>query len=55
MKMKTNLSQPQISKILKALESRNLIKSCKNVNNPSRKLYMLFELEPSREITGGAW
>ena len=23
--------------------------------NKSRKLYMLFELEPSREVTGGAW
>lgn len=55
MKNKTNLAQPQITKILKTLESRNLIKSVKNVNNPSRKLYMLYELEPSREITGGAW
>ncbi|KAF6256768.1 RNA polymerase Rpc34 subunit-domain-containing protein [Scenedesmus sp. NREL 46B-D3] len=44
LKVRTNLSQPQ-----------SLIKSVKNVNNPSRKLYMLFELEPSREITGGAW
>ena len=53
--MKTNLAQPQIAKIIKVLESRNLIKSCKNVNNISRKVYMLYELEPSREITGGAW
>jgi DNA-binding MarR family transcriptional regulator len=55
MKIRTNLAQPQITKILKTLEGRNLIKSVKSVNNPSRKLYMLFELEPSREITGGAW
>eukprot|EP00877_Chromochloris_zofingiensis_P008185 jgi/Chrzof1/361/Cz01g13040.t1 len=55
MKIRTNLAQPQITKILKALEGRHLIKSVKNVNNPSRKLYMLAELEPSREITGGAW
>eukprot|EP00879_Flechtneria_rotunda_P020829 GHRR01021929.1.p1 GENE.GHRR01021929.1~~GHRR01021929.1.p1 ORF type:complete len:264 (+),score=56.92 GHRR01021929.1:85-876(+) len=55
MKVRTNLGQPQITKILKALESRSLIKNVKNVNNPSKKLYMLYELEPSREITGGAW
>lgn len=55
MKVRTNLGQPQVSKILKTLEGRGLIKAVKNVNNPSRKLYMLAELEPSREITGGAW
>jgi DNA-directed RNA polymerase III subunit RPC6 len=55
MKVRTNLGQPQITKILKSLEGKSLIKSVKNVNNPSRKLYMVYELEPSREITGGAW
>jgi hypothetical protein len=25
------------------------------VNNPSKKLYMLAELEPSTDLTGGAW
>ncbi len=55
MKMRTNLAQPQITKILKTLEGRGLIKAVKNVNNPSRKHYMISELTPSREITGGAW
>jgi len=53
--MRTNLAQPQITKILKALEVRSLIKSIKSVANPSRKLVMLAELEPSKEVTGGAW
>lgn len=53
--MKTNLGQPQVNKIIKTLEGRGAIKSVKNVNNPSKKLYMLAELEPSTEITGGAW
>jgi hypothetical protein len=52
--MRTNLAQPQVTKIIKVLENRALIKSVKSVNNPSRKLYMLSELEPSREITGEA-
>lgn len=55
MKVRTNLAQPQLTKILKVLEQRRLVKSVKNVNNPSRKVYMLYELEPSRELTGGAW
>eukprot|EP00878_Enallax_costatus_P015618 GHUV01016360.1.p1 GENE.GHUV01016360.1~~GHUV01016360.1.p1 ORF type:complete len:286 (+),score=79.01 GHUV01016360.1:781-1638(+) len=55
MKVKTNLAQPQITKILKALETRQLVKSVKNVNNPSRKIYMLYELQPDQELTGGAW
>jgi DNA-directed RNA polymerase III subunit RPC6 len=40
---------------LKALEQRKLVKAVKSVANGNRKVYMLFELEPSREITGGAW
>lgn len=55
MRIRTNLAQPQITKILKNLEARRMVKSVKNVNNPSRKVFMLFELEPSREVTGGAW
>ena len=46
---------PQINKCLKALEHRKLVKAVKSVANGNRKVYMLFELEPSREITGGAW
>lgn len=55
MKHKTNLQQPQITKILKELENRTLVKAIKPVNQPSKKFYMLFDLEPAREITGGAW
>ncbi|KAI8469355.1 MAG: RNA polymerase Rpc34 [Monoraphidium minutum] len=55
LKIRTNLAQPQITKILKALEARGLTKSVKSVANPSRKLVMLAELEPSKEVTGGAW
>eukprot|EP00899_Mesostigma_viride_P027464 jgi/Mesvir1/7902/Mv11833-RA.1 len=55
LKMKSNLHQPQITKILKTLESRRLIKAVKSVASKNRKVYMLMELEPSREITGGAW
>lgn len=40
---------------IKSLEKRNLIKSLKSVKNPTKKLYILSELEPSVELTGGSW
>jgi len=55
LKTQSNLQQPQINKCLKALEGRKLVKAVKSVANGNRKVFMLFELEPSREITGGAW
>ena len=55
LKQKSNLPLPQMTKIFKALEMRKLIKGVKHVAQQNRKVYMLYELEPSREITGGAW
>lgn len=55
MKTRTNLQQPKINKILKTLEERLLVKSVKSVQNASRKVYMLYELEPGKELTGGPW
>lgn len=55
MKARTNLAQTKITKTLKALEERGLIKAVKSVQNASRKVYMLASLEPAKEITGGPW
>ncbi|KFM28665.1 DNA-directed RNA polymerase III subunit RPC6 [Auxenochlorella protothecoides] len=55
MKRRTNLSQPRINKIVKFLEEKGMIKFVKSVQNASRKMYMLSELEPAKEITGGPW
>jgi DNA-directed RNA polymerase III subunit RPC6 len=44
-----------LTKILKNLEQRQLIKPVKSVTQKAKKLYMLYELEPSKEITGGVW
>jgi DNA-directed RNA polymerase III subunit RPC6 len=51
----TNFHRSVITKIVKSLESRRIIKSVKSVKNPAKKIYMLFDLTPSVEITGGAW
>ena len=52
---KSNLGQTQLNKVLKSLESRRLIKAVKSVNATKKKVYMLYNLEPDRSVTGGAW
>lgn len=44
-----------VTTIVKNLEKRNIIKAVKAVKNSTRKVYMLFEVEPSVELTGGPW
>jgi len=55
LKVKSNLQQNQVVKVLKVLESRKLVKAIKSVQNKNRKVYMDFDTEPAREVTGGAW
>lgn len=53
--IKTNVKSAVLNKTLKNLETKKLIKSITSVNASKKKVYMLFELEPDRSITGGAW
>nr|CAD7257642.1 unnamed protein product [Timema shepardi] len=52
---KSNLVPTQLNKILKILENKKLIKAVKSVAASKKKVYMLFNLEPDRSVTGGAW
>lgn len=54
-RIQTNIQQQALNKIFKALESRQLIKPVKSVVAKSKKLYMLYNLTPSKELTGGVW
>ena len=54
-KMVTNIPQHTLTKTLKVLEQRNLIKSVRSVVSKSKKLYMLYDIIPAKEITGGPW
>ena len=45
----------QVNKILKVLESKELIKAVKSVQASKKKVYMLYDLTPDESITGGAW
>lgn len=54
-KVTTNISQNTLTKTLKILEQRSLIKSVRSVVSKSKKLYMVFDMVPAKEITGGPW
>lgn len=53
-KQKTGLHQNIVTKVIKALEAKQIIKSVKTKNS-TRKVFMLHDVEPSLEITGGPW
>ncbi|KAF6010590.1 hypothetical protein HII12_002831 [Brettanomyces bruxellensis] len=55
LKVKTNLHQHVVLRCLKSLESQSYIKAVKSVKHPQRKIYMLYHLTPSIEVTGGPW
>ncbi|XP_045776156.1 probable DNA-directed RNA polymerase III subunit RPC6 [Maniola jurtina] len=54
-RIRSNLANTQLTKVLKSLESKKVIKAVKCVNASKKKVYMLFNLEPDRSISGGAW
>ncbi|ODV74542.1 DNA-directed RNA polymerase III subunit C34 [Cyberlindnera jadinii NRRL Y-1542] len=54
-KARTNLHQHIVLRSLKSLESQRYIKVVKSVKFPTRKIYMLYHLTPSIEVTGGPW
>ncbi|KAG6911639.1 hypothetical protein DXG01_007889 [Tephrocybe rancida] len=55
LKAKTNLHQTIIDRCLKTLTQKRLIKRVPSVQHPTRKIYMLDNLEPSVALTGGPW
>jgi DNA-directed RNA polymerase III subunit RPC6 len=54
-KMQSGLPTQTLTKIYKALEGRRAIKTVKSITSKSKKMYMLYNLEPSKELTGGPW
>lgn len=54
-RFKSNLMPTQLNKILKNLETKKFIKAVKSVAASKKKVYMLYNLEPDRTVTGGAW
>jgi DNA-directed RNA polymerase III subunit RPC6 len=51
---KTNIPQSLVSKLLRTMESKKIIKSIKSIKS-NRKVYILYDGKPSDELTGGVW
>lgn len=54
LRARSNMAQALVSKMLKALEARLLIKAVKSVKS-NRRVYILYGQTPSDELTGGVW
>jgi len=50
---KSNLHENTVTKSIKELIGKNLIKEFKSARNPSKRMYILFSLEPNEDSTGG--
>ena len=50
-----NVPQQSLDKILKMLEQRQLIKNVRSIGSKTKKLYILYDITPAKEITGGPW
>ncbi|KAF5740921.1 putative DNA-directed RNA polymerase III subunit F [Tripterygium wilfordii] len=55
LKREAHIPDNAVTKALKSLQAKNLIKEVKTVQNRGRKHYMASQFEPSKEITGGDW
>ncbi|KAF2663196.1 hypothetical protein BT63DRAFT_430628 [Microthyrium microscopicum] len=52
---KTNMHENTITKTLKDLNSKKLIKEFKTSKNAAKRMYILYNLEPNEESTGGTF
>ena len=52
---RSNLNVKLLNKVIKNMETKKIIKSIKAVNALKKKVYMLYNLEPDRAVTGGSW
>eukprot|EP00667_Euglena_gracilis_P017642 EG_transcript_18611 len=53
--LRTKLPAAAVRKSISILCSRNVVKELKGVASKTQKLFMLYDLEPSVQVTGGTW
>lgn len=52
-KFLVNQSQAKVNAILKKLERSGLVKQINSISKNNRKVWLLMEVEPSLDVTGG--
>jgi hypothetical protein len=55
LRYKTTLAAQPVSKSVRLLEERRLIKPVTAWDNPSRKMYMAFDVVPRKSTVGSSW
>lgn len=55
MKRETNFAESTVTKSLKALQAKGLVKVVQHYQNKGKKFYMSKDFEPSKALTGGDW
>lgn len=55
LKTRSGMHHQLATTTIKNLEKQNIIKSVRPVKTPFKRVYLLYEVEPSSELTGGAW
>eukprot|EP00188_Purpureofilum_apyrenoidigerum_P005721 Plantae.Rhodophyta-Purpureofilum_apyrenoidigerum.ctg7768.p1 GENE.Plantae.Rhodophyta-Purpureofilum_apyrenoidigerum.ctg7768~~Plantae.Rhodophyta-Purpureofilum_apyrenoidigerum.ctg7768.p1 ORF type:complete len:292 (-),score=55.47 Plantae.Rhodophyta-Purpureofilum_apyrenoidigerum.ctg7768:358-1233(-) len=55
LKMMLNIPKKQWEEAIKTLETRKLVKTVQSASQRNKKIYMLYELQPGQELTGGPW
>ncbi|KAH9887260.1 RNA polymerase Rpc34 [Cubamyces lactineus] len=54
-KAQTQLHQTVVDRCLKSLTQKQLVKTVTDVRYPTRKIYIITNLQPALELTGGPW
>lgn len=55
LKQKLKLHENVVEKALRSLQGTKHIKQLKSARSNAKKTFMLYELEPTKEVTGGGW
>lgn len=55
LKFKSSQTLPDLKLALRKLKSKQLIKTINDIDNKTRQIHILFELDPHPDCTGGVW
>jgi DNA-directed RNA polymerase III subunit RPC6 len=55
LKFKSGLPVKTINKSLKTLMTRKLIKAAQSAQGKYKRVYLLYDIEPGKDVTGGPW
>ena len=55
LRRRSQLTAVEVPRALKALMGRRLVKAERSIEGKNKKVYMLYDLEPAKEVKGSSW